>query len=119
MPTERTGSGERAGLQDGTKVEHVTISEGTRFDLKTGIILAGVIVSGALAWGEQKLALFRQESVLRAEIIAVKTETEKAGDSADRVQDARITATENRMENILATVCAIAAKNNVTSSGCK
>lgn len=99
--------------------ENVTLNEGTRFDLKTGVILAGVIMSGALAWGEQKLALFRQESVLRAEIIAVKTDIEKAGDTADRLQDGRITATENRMENILATVCAIAAKNNVTSSGCK
>ena len=98
--------------------DHVTLTEGTRFDLKTGIVLAGIFVSGALAWGEQKLALFRQEAVLRAEIVAVKAEVEKASDGSDKVQDSRLTVVENRLQNIDATTCAIARKLDVPTVGC-
>lgn len=107
MPDPRTTG-------DGT----VTLTEGTRFDLKTGLVLAGVIVSGALAWGEQKLALFKQDAQLRAEIVTVQNNLERSGEASDKAQDGRIIVIENRLANIDATTCAIARKLDVPTVGC-
>ena len=98
--------------------DHVVLTDGTRFDAKTVIIIVGGVLSLAASWGQLQLSLANMDAALRAELVAVKSDVEDSSEGADKAQDQRLTALENRLGQIQATNCAIARKLDVPTVGC-
>lgn len=94
------------------------INEGTRFDLKGVLLIVGGVISIAGSWGQLQLSMAKMDSSFRAELVAVRADTENASEFADKAQDQRLTALENRLGQIQATNCAIARKLDVPTVGC-
>ena len=94
------------------------LSESTRLDLKTAVMLGGLAVGLAVSWGQVNLSMVKMDSELRATIIASNTKAEREASYVNGLQDARVSVMENRMENIQATTCAIDRKLDVPSVGC-
>lgn len=94
------------------------INEGTKIDLKTAMMMVMGVLGLAGAISRSELAMNKMDAALRAEIVSVRTDTEKSSDAADKTQDSRLTALENRLEQIQVTNCAIARKLDVATTGC-